>query len=104
MESNSVAHSRTKISHYKFFNNSDLVKLLNYFITIFESYGNFSEQGMVLKKETLDYHILDIFNLSRKCGSNLPNSTGPIMPLKFFSEPKEYVETKSEKLASFSSI
>ncbi len=64
MESNSVAYSRTKISHYKFFNNSDLVKLLNYFISIFESYGNFSEQGMVLKKETLDYHILDIFNIS----------------------------------------
>ena len=64
MESNSVAYSRTKISHYKFFNNSDLVKLLNYFITIFESYGNFSEHWMVLKKETLDYHILDIFNIS----------------------------------------
>ena len=64
MESNSVAYSRTKISHYKFFNNSDLVKLLNYFITIFESYGNFSETGLVLEKETLNYHILDIFNIS----------------------------------------
>lgn len=64
MESNSVAYSRTKISHYKFFNNSDLVKLLNYFVSIFESYGSFSEQGIVLKKETLDYHILDIFNIS----------------------------------------
>ena len=64
LENNSVSYSRTKISQYKFFNNSDLVKLLNYFITIFESYGNFCEKGLILDEKTLDFHILDIFNIS----------------------------------------
>ncbi|MDC0255688.1 cyclic nucleotide-binding domain-containing protein [Bacteriovoracales bacterium] len=62
LESNSVGYGGGKTSQYKFFNNADLVKLLDYFYLVFKGYGVQDTNGYVLHKSILKYHLLDIFN------------------------------------------
>ena len=62
LESNSLSYGGIKPGEYKFFSYADLVKLLNYFLIIFKGHGEKIEEGYKLSRNSLKYHILDVFN------------------------------------------
>ena len=62
LENNSLSYSTTNSSKNKFFNFSDLVKLLNYFLIVFQGHGKKVEEGFKIERQTLKYHLLDVFN------------------------------------------
>ena len=62
LEDNSLSYGVTKSNQYKFFDYSDLVKLLNYFLIVFNGHGEKVEAGFKIERKTLKYHLLDVFN------------------------------------------
>ncbi|MBK23464.1 MAG: hypothetical protein CME70_05600 [Halobacteriovorax sp.] len=61
LESNSAGHGEN--AEYKFFNNTDVVKMLSLFYLVFKTHGHIEDGKVDIHMNKLKFYMMDIFNI-----------------------------------------